>query len=381
MRTFDVSKIPVDSFFSEPVYIDDEFILTSQEMAFTSKMKESLGEWRFDKVKSNGDPQEKSNEIGSAPKDIAKLFLNDSAKLAEAKMFYVNFRCFARDILYQAANKTPINYDMIAEKIHGVCNEIKMNRRFLLLVQKDVSVNSDEDFLVTHTVNSTIISIIIGIYFKLPAHRLIELGTAALLHEIGMIKLPPNIVQSKMELSKKDRAALMMHPLLGFEILRSLGFPMAISTAALEHHERENGSGYPHKLIGDRISLYGKIIAVACSYDAITSKRPHKDAAGGYEGIMDILRNEGKCYDDTVVRALVFSLSIYPIGQLVLLSNGEKGNVIDVNPTDPRYPIVQILGEKNSGIQNRIIETSPTGVHIAGPLTTNEYSPPPPPIN
>jgi HD-GYP domain-containing protein (c-di-GMP phosphodiesterase class II) len=377
MRTFDVSKIPVDSFFSEPVYIDDEFILASQDMAFTVKIKQALEEWKFDKVKSNGEPQAKSNENGGAPKDIAKLFINDSAKLAEAKMFYINFRCFTRDIFYQIANKAPVSYDMIAEKIHGVCNEIKMNRRFLLLVQNDVSVNSDEDFFAAHAVNSTIISIIIGIYLKLPAHRLIELGTAALLHEIGMVKLPPHIIRSKTELSKKDRAALMMHPLLGFEMLKSLGFPMDISAAALEHHERENGSGYPYKLIGERIGLYGKIIAVSCSYEAITSKRPHKDAAGGYEGIMDILRNEGKCYDDAVVRALVFSLSIYPIGQLVILSNGEKGNVVDVNPSDPRHPIVKILSEKDSGVQNKIIETSPAGVHIVRPLTKDEVPPPP----
>jgi HD-GYP domain-containing protein (c-di-GMP phosphodiesterase class II) len=187
-----------------------------------------------------------------------------------------------------------------------------------------------------------------------------------------MVKLPPRIARSKTELSAKDRSTLELHTTLGYEMLKAMDFPMAISAAALEHHERENGSGYPHKLTGDKTGLYGKIIAVACSYEAITAKRPHKDARGGYEGIADLLRNVGKPYDDSIIRALVFSLSIYPIGQFVLLSDGAKGQVVDVNPLDPRFPIVQVLGKKNPDGQNEIVETSPAGIHIQRPLSNKE---------
>jgi HD-GYP domain-containing protein (c-di-GMP phosphodiesterase class II) len=369
MNTFTVNEIPVNYFFSEPLYVDDNFILTSCEMAFTSELKTTLKEWRLDEVKSNGELQENYQDSKSQKKKDSQLFLNDNSKLTDAKAFYMDFLHYTADIFKRVENKSRVSYDMIAEKIRNVCEEIKINRRFLLQVQKDINLDFDDDFLSVHAVKSTIISIVIGNYIKLPAHRLIELGVAAMLHEIGMIKLPSYIVQSKAELSPKDRNTLMLHPSIGFEMLKSYDFPMAICASALEHHERENGSGYPYKLTSDKIGLYGKIIAVACSYEAITSKRPHKDARDGYEGITDLLRNDGKRYNDTVVRALVFSLSIYPIGQFVMLSNGDKGQVVDINPYDPRFPVVQVLDEKNIDGQNKIIETSPFGVHIKKPLT------------
>jgi HD-GYP domain-containing protein (c-di-GMP phosphodiesterase class II) len=376
MKFFSLDEIPANYFFSEPVYIDDGFVLTSQEMPFTAELKNALKDWNFDKVKSDGELQEAYQDGKVQKKRTGFPSLNDNAKLIEAKAFYADFQRFTNDIFTRAASNGRISCDTIAEKIRDVCEEIKVNRRFLLQVQKDINAEIGDDFLAIHTVKSTITSIIIGSYMKLPAHRLIELGVAALLHEIGMVKLPSYIVQSKTELSSKDRSTLMLHPTLGFELLKSFDFPIAISVAALEHHERENGSGYPHKLSGDKIGLYGKIIAVTCSYEAITAKRPHRDARGGYEGITDLLRNEGKRYDDSIVKALVFSLSIYPIGQFVLLSNGSKAQVVDVNPADPRFPIVQVLDEKNPDGQNRIIETSPAGIQIRAPLSNESVANP-----
>jgi HD-GYP domain-containing protein (c-di-GMP phosphodiesterase class II) len=374
MKTFSVANIPVNYFFSEPLYLDDGFVLTSPEMPVTAELKNTLKEWLFNDVKSEGEPYEGYHEGKQQKKIDGHTFLNDAAKLAGAKSFYLDLERFTSDIFTRAANKSRVSYQSIAEKIRDVREEIKLNRRFLLQVQAEINPDDNDDFLVIHTVKSTVIAIIIGQYLKLPAHRLIELGVAALLHEIGMVKLPQHIARSKTQLSPKDRSTLMLHPVLGFEMLKSMDFPMAIGSAALEHHERENGSGYPHQLTGDKIGLYGKIIAVACSYEAITAKRPHKDARGGYEGIADLLRNVGRHYDDTIIRALVFSLSIYPIGQFVMLSDGAKGQVIDANPMDPRFPIVQILDKKNPQGQNEIIETNPAGIYIQRPLSSKDIS-------
>jgi len=88
--------------------------------------------------------------------------------------------------------------------------------------------------------------------------------------------------------------------------------------------------------------------------------------------MLELLKNEGKKYDETVVRALVFSLSIYPIGLYVLLSNGKKGQVVDVNPENPRFPVVQVFGELTPDGKNKIVETSQDGIHIVRPLTREE---------
>jgi len=157
-------------------------------------------------------------------------------------------------------------------------------------------------------------------------------------------------------------------------MLKSFDFPLAICLAALEHHERENATGYPRRLTSDKISLYSKIIAVACSYEALSSKRPHKEAKDGYTGMLELLKNEGKQYDDTIVRALVLSLSIYPIGLYVLLSNGKKGQVVDINPENPRFPIVQIFGEVTPDGKVKTMQTKANVLTIVRPLNKTEIN-------
>jgi HD-GYP domain-containing protein (c-di-GMP phosphodiesterase class II) len=272
----------------------------------------------------------------------------------------------------RVAIKNDLDFSAVAERVKSVCDYVREDRRFLMRALKHIEPGVDQNYMASHAARSTIIAIIIGTYLKLPVHRLIELGIAALLHEIGMLKLPPQVYLSKRPLTPPERRAILTHPVLSFNMLKSFNFPLVISLAALEHHERENGSGYPQKITGEKISLYSKIIAVACSYEALSTNRPHKEAKDGYTGMLELLRNEGKQYDDTVVRALVFSLSIYPIGLYVMLSNGKKGQVVDVNPESPRYPIVQVFGDHSPDGKNKTVQTSAEGLNIVRPLAREE---------
>ncbi|MDP3177175.1 MAG: HD domain-containing phosphohydrolase, partial [Spirochaetaceae bacterium] len=173
-------------------------------------------------------------------------------------------------------------------------------------------------------------------------------------------------------LSPQEKKAMTAHPVLGYNLLKEQGIPLAVCLAALEHHERVNGSGYPRALTSEKISLYSKIIMVTCSYDAVTASRPYKEAKDGYSGMVDILKNEGKQYDDVVIKALVYSLSIFPIGTQVMLSNGKGAVVVDVNPENPRYPVVQVLGVKNPDGTDLVMKTSETGLRISRPMSRAE---------
>jgi len=378
MKKYGLKGIIPENFFSEPVYLDKHFILTAPEMPFTGKMISALKEWEFSEVYSAGDPMENYVAKGVEPSESGDISdtstLSDGDKIIRAEEFYAGFIKYVDNLFVQVAIRNELNFNSVAEKIKAACDIIKEDRRFLLRVQKNTLSSPNDNYLGSHAVKSTIISLIIGIYLKLPAYRLIELGVAALLHEIGMIKLPPQIYLSRRPLLPQEQKAILTHPVLSYNLLKSFDFPLTVTLAALEHHERENGSGYPRKLPGERISLYAKIIAVACSYEALSAQRPHKEAKDGYTGMLELLKNDGKQYDDTVVRALVYSLSIYPIGLYVLLSSGKKGQVVDVNPESPRFPIVQIFGELNPDGKNKVVETSQGGIHIVRPLTKDETS-------
>jgi HD-GYP domain-containing protein (c-di-GMP phosphodiesterase class II) len=133
------------------------------------------------------------------------------------------------------------------------------------------------------------------------------------------------------------------HPMLSYRILKGFSVSDAIALTAYEHHERLDGTGYPRALAGEKIALYSRILAVADSYDSMTAKRPFRANRDGHAALLELLKGRGVFYDELVVRALIYCLSLYPLGTTVLLSNGALGRVIRTDPRSPKTPIVQIL--------------------------------------
>jgi HD-GYP domain-containing protein (c-di-GMP phosphodiesterase class II) len=375
MKEYVVKTLSPESFFSHPVYLDQRFVIAAPEMAISTAIKSALQEWGFETIFSEGEPREDyspeeipaGESAAAAPKESV-----DAEQLKNAEGLYANFQTYVESLFAQMSMNIPPQFNEIAGKIKDLCDTIKDDRRYLLRVLRNAKPKTEQNYLTSHTVKSTILAIIIGSYLKLTSHRLIELGVAAVLHEAGMLRLQPKVYMNKGTLNREEQKAILSHPILGFNVLKSFNLPLTVTVAALEHHERENGEGYPRRLTGERISLYAKIIAVACSYEALTNDRPYKEAKDGFAGMLDLLKNERKQYDDTVIRALVFSLSIYPIGLYVLLSDGKKGQVVDVNPENPRYPMVQLLGVLTPDGKTKILETSQGGIHIVRPLVRDE---------
>jgi HD-GYP domain-containing protein (c-di-GMP phosphodiesterase class II) len=276
-----------------------------------------------------------------------------------------------------------INYEELADSVREFCKVILKEDRYFLRIMHYMDPLDEDDaqmpdasqspllkqnYQAAHSVRSLILSVIMGDYLKFDENQLIELAIAAMLHELGMLHIPPASYLTDKPLTREERKSILTHPILGFNILRSLNFPQTIRLAVLEHHERGNGSGYPQRLTGDKISLYAKIIAVACSFEAITSARPYKSAKDGHMGILDLLKNEGGRYDEKAIRALICSVSLYPIGCYVLLSDGRKAQVVDVNPSQPRYPLIHILGDRGA----EPTQTSPAGLSIQRLLAETE---------
>jgi len=375
MKKYKTRDISPNSYFSAPVYVDDKFILSIPEMSLKMDLIRALDEWEITEVYSPGENTD-SYTNPSVWEDYGETgeeqIVNPQSGLGKIEEFYTSFLAFTRNLFVHATVGNELNFNQVAVRIKILCDHIKQNRTLILRVQEKLKTNADENYLAFHSVKSTVTAIIIGTYFKLPAHRLIELGVAALLHEVGMVRLPSKIYLSKTPLKSLEKKAILSHPAQGYDMLKSFGFPLSVMLAALEHHERDNGSGYPRNLTGEKISLYAKIIAVTCSYEAISARRPHKEAKDGYTGMLELLRNEGKQYDDTVIRALVYSLSLYPIGLYVLLSNDWKGQVADSNPDDPRYPVVQLSPKHSPGGISRLIQTSQEEIFIVRPLTPEE---------
>ncbi|MDR0784608.1 MAG: HD-GYP domain-containing protein [Treponema sp.] len=380
MIKYAVKELNEEIAFSDVVYLDNQFILATPEMRVSQKMKQALTDWGFAEILSDGKPIVEAPTGETARAQLASITARystgDDEKIAYVEQFYTAFKEYMESVFDKVDKKNTLDYQEVTDHVRSACAIIREDRRFILRSQKTPPTETEKNYMASHAVHCMIISIIIGLRLKLPEEKLIELGTAALLHEIGMLKLPKESkgYYTKRPLTQSEKKAIISHPLLSYSLLKSFNAPLVVCLAGLEHHERENGAGYPQKLTGDKISLYAKIIAVACSYDALTTNRPHKEAKDNHTGMLYILKNEEKQYNETIIKALLYSISLYPIGLFVLLSNGKKAQVIDVNPENPLYPIVQVFGAFTSTGENVVIETSKNGVYIVRPLTKSENS-------
>jgi HD-GYP domain-containing protein (c-di-GMP phosphodiesterase class II) len=379
MNEIPLNDLKPQLFFSNYLLLDGSYVLLAPETPVTQELLNRLAKWEFRTVHATGKPldaapeaEAPASEAEAAEGAVARAAESgaDGEKLEAIVAYYAKFTDYVESVFTRFVTKNQLDQKELMERVKGIYNLVAEDRRLVLRAQSLALPN--KNYLVSHAVRSAVLSIILGMTLKLPIFRLIELGTAAILHEIGMIRLPPQIYMAGRQLTPQERKSITAHPVIGYNLLKEQQASLAVCLAALEHHERMNGSGYPRGLSGDKISLYSRIIMVACSYDAVTSSRPYKEARNGYAGMVDILKNEGKQYDETVIRALVYSLSIYPIGTHVLLTNGKSALVVDVNPENPRYPIVQVVGARSPDGKDLVVHTAETGVRVLRPLSKEE---------
>jgi len=375
MKSIRVNDLKPKGFFSKPLYLDKGFILLSPEMPVTAELSNRLAKWEFREVFSEGIPLDAAadetvvEETGKEDVIIAEG-AGEREKLEAVGTFLTSYIEYIDSVYTRFVTDSELKFNDLLERMRQICELLAENRRYVL--RGLALVEPHKNYLISHAVNTSIFSILLGSTLKMPLPRLMELGASAVLHEIGMVKLPSNLFMTNRQLSPEERRRITAHTILGFNILKEKQVPLAVQLATLEHHERMNGSGYPRAIGGDQISLYAKIIMVACSYDAVTVARPFREGKESHEGILDLLRNEGKQYDELIIRAMVQTLSIYPIGSFVLLTSGKKGLVIDTNPDNPRFPVVQVIGAKNPDGTELSVRTSETGVRILRSLSRAE---------
>ena len=197
--------------------------------------------------------------------------------------------------------------------------------------------------VVLHTVNVAVYALKIGEGLGYSRDQLIDLGAAALVHDVGMVTLPIDLL-TKGQFDKSDVARLHQHPIQGHAILSQLGDKYKwLAEIALQEHEREDGSGYPHGIKGPQIHQYAKIVGVADTYAGYTRSRGDRRGRLPFEAVKEIIQNMKQKFDSRVVRVLLSKLSAFPIGSLVKLNSGAIGMVVETDEAYPLRPAIRIL--------------------------------------
>ena len=378
MNTLKLLELAPPVYFTEDVYIDKKFLLFTQESCFTEELKRLLSEWQFTLLYTKGSvteeaPQKEDKGAGKTDADGKMQDLAEQKLSGElVEKTYKRFYAFTDEVYSTYRSKQSLNTEKIIAEMKELCAFVQENRQAVLILQSIMPYNVD-NFLVTHSLRSAVFAIVVGMELKMQNHQLVELATAALMHEIGLIHIAEDIYSRAGELSDEEKKYLHVHPVLSCKILKKAKFPLPVCLGTLDHHERENGTGYPQRLTGEKISLYGKIIGVTCSYEAMTGERKYKKAEDPATGLLNVLRREPSQYDEEVLKALLNALSFFPIGSFVYLSNNAVAQVIDNNSEDPRFPIVRVIDRSAKGAFSEAIRTAMDGIRIMRPARKEEW--------
>jgi HD-GYP domain-containing protein (c-di-GMP phosphodiesterase class II) len=192
-----------------------------------------------------------------------------------------------------------------------------------------IDLKDHDNYTFYHSVDVTILSLCIGTITLMDRNALYKLGMSALLHDIGKVFIPKEILNKNSYLSDVEFNRIKTHPYKGYQLLKeNNSFPYRSSIGVLHHHEKYNGTGYPFKLEADKISLLGRIIAVADVYSALTSDRPYRKALFPSEAMEYIMGGGDTLFDPDIVKCFAKIIAPYPVGTSILLSNNTTGIVV-----------------------------------------------------
>ena len=373
-----VHSLSPGKYFDKQVYLDDRYILLSPETPFSEQLQKRLLRWGFEYVLTDGQPVDTSSTApgAEAAEEAPLISVEEGARegeiLKEVQGSYTDALNFTEKLFTNFVTKSELPQRAVTDKIKEI-NDLVRNHRQHALRMKHLK-NQDKNYVVEHSVKTTMLSLAIGNTVKLPHHKLVELGTASLLHEIGMIRLPPQLYMTDRKLTDQERKAITAHTLLGFKILKQYSYPLNVCLAVLECREYLNGGGYPRGLTGDKMSFYAKVISVTSSFAALVSDRPFRESRDEHASMLELLKGRDTLYDGTVLKALVANLSIYPLGSYVELNNGYRGMVVDTSTDSPRAPIVRLMrspdGERY--VDQPHVRTVDSDYGIARSLDTEE---------
>ena len=227
-----------------------------------------------------------------------------------------------------------------APVVNGIAESVARNPDALLTLTR---IRTLDEYSYAHSVAVSALMINLARELQLPADYVRHAGTAGLFMDVGKAFLPAALLGKKDGYSPDEWAEMRRHPKLGADAVTASGeMSKIVADVCLSHHERYDGSGYPHGLKGDSISLFARMAAICDTYDALVSARPHRGALGPSEAVAEMYKLKGQ-FDESLLNSFIKSVGIYPSGSLVRLESRRLGCVAAQRRDQLTRPLVRIF--------------------------------------
>jgi HD-GYP domain-containing protein (c-di-GMP phosphodiesterase class II) len=352
MNIIDTDTLRVGQVFSEPVYSEGDNLLVPKLIPLLQRDIDFLYTWGIDDVLTEG------------------YLLSDEevAELTKEPVNHVNLVDVELSISDVQKNSGPYrSYKSLIEKLDGVFVGIKSGVDIEMRVIDNISGQLLKDLrdnpnnfigfilggevmgheLAKSSVNTAILSALTAQELRLPNHKILNIVSGALLHDIGMIRLSKGITEKKGGLSDAEFEQIKSHTVHSSKIVsKELFGNNEVNLIALHHHERWDGKGYPDKLTGNAIDMGARIVSVADAFEAMVSKKSYRESIVGYQAVKNMLADNARRFDPAVIMAFTKIMGIYPIGSIIRLNDESVARVLSVNSNAPMRPIVEILISK-----------------------------------
>jgi putative nucleotidyltransferase with HDIG domain len=206
-----------------------------------------------------------------------------------------------------------------------------------------MAIKETEESIYYHSLNVSVLALMLGAKAGLTPIELRDLGMGALFHDIGKSKIDNKVLKKAPPLTKAEQNLIHLHPRYGVEIVaKGNDFPKNAALAILQHHEQYDGMGYPRHMKGEEISKLARIISIVNLYDTLCNDVDPKKAMNPYQALSFMYTKWKKALDPELVTLFIRSLGVYPPGTPVMLSNGVIALVMSVNPQNPMKPFLML---------------------------------------
>jgi HD-GYP domain-containing protein (c-di-GMP phosphodiesterase class II) len=347
MRLVPIYAIKDGAFLAQNLYNENGQILLSKGVKINERYKKKIKEHGFSMVYILDEYSQNEIEDVIKPEIRQKMVQTIRSTFNTLTEFnYQNANAYKKDKLAENVSK---NIEAIQDIANNIVEEICSQRNIMISL---VDIKNSDSYTYRHSVNVGILSLVLGISYELNKNDLCDLVMGSILHDIGKVFIPNEILMKKGKLTPEEFQIIQEHPARGFHYLKDYSNLNAKARIiVLQHQERIDGSGYPYGLKGDQIYIFSKIAAVADIYDALTSDRPYRSAVSPNEAVEFIMGAGGTYFDIDVVKAFAKKVIPYPIGTLVRLSNQSIGVIEKINDDFILRPVVKIIRENNKKVE------------------------------